>query len=509
MNSLIESRKFLSDITSDPSWQAYERALPRSPIWSGENAEVMRSILANSASSADAVSRLQAFWFQQIPPRKIAELAVDWHLRLLNGKGASLDNLPSYVEETRFCPEGAVVIRQGRRLRSDLFRHLGTLLRLQECWKPEGSSRVLELGAGTGNFARLMLCAFSEIKYTIIDLPETLVFSYMHLRELFPDKEMTLIQNPDDIGRHESASVVFCPIHLAEYCVGPRYDLVVNAASLGEMKRETVRYWFDLIQTKFNPAYLISVNRYLNTLAPDFHEWRIEDNESCLHYDAAWTICDWELEPDFLRCPYNNKHARQALIIARRNDAAPVEMRRTEAAGLIDEVLSASWNEPPLEMSCQDNALVSDLSMKGLLFKAWEAIRIAPDKDTRRTALTVMMRYLETIIHKDDRHFEEFFQYGELLKKIITEGGPSSDEKSLIARSSIDLWKSLDASVELIESGNRGYNIIKFRGRYVALLQALGGLEYGVDLLTDRDLMPYVLVDSTLDALKNKMASLQ
>jgi len=147
--------------------------------------------------------------------------------------------------------------------------------------------------------------------------------------------------------------------------------------------------------------------------------------------------------------------------------------------------------------------------MKGLLFKAWEAIRIAPDKDTRRTALTVMMRYLETIIHKDDRHFEEFFQYGELLKKIITEGGPSSDEKSLIARSSIDLWKSLDASVELIESGNRGYNIIKFRGRYVALLQALGGLEYGVDLLTDRDLTPCVLVDSTLDALKNKMASLQ
>jgi hypothetical protein len=121
------------------------------------------------------------------------------------------------------------------------------------------------------------------------------------------------------------------------------------------------------------------------------------------------------------------------------------DIPQSAASTLIDDVVCASWNEPPLGMSCQDNVLSVDLGMTGLLFKVWESIRIAPDDKTKREAICVMMRYLDTLIQKSDRHFEEYFQYGEMLKSLVVGKRFTSMEKNIIDRANLNSWKRKSA----------------------------------------------------------------
>ena len=51
---------------------------------------------------------------------------------------------------------------------------------------------VCEIGAGWGGFTHCLANKIDNAKFIIVDLPQTLIFSYLYLCDLYPDKKIKL-----------------------------------------------------------------------------------------------------------------------------------------------------------------------------------------------------------------------------------------------------------------------------------------------------------------------------
>lgn len=462
----------------------YEQRLPLSPIWAGEWTDRKRAILKASGSASDAVETLQAQLFMGVPPERETQLAIEWHLDTLRKQGIDPSSLPDYAQEAFFAPAEVIYRIDGRRYRPDFFRHLGTLLRLQKALGDQSPRTILELGAGTGNLARLFLGAWPKVRYVIIDLPDMLVYSFMYLRLNFPDFSYHFVTGERPLGREEAAQFqfIFCPVSYQDAVLDLPFDLFVNTASLGETRAETVRHWFDVVQKRVQPRWLLSVNRYLNTVVPYLHDWRLEENTTAMCIDADWRILDWELEPSFMACPYVNKYSRHLLVIGEREAADPIERKRISKR-LAEEAALGSWNQPPLEMTHQDNVLASDLTQSGILYKIWQSIRL----DESETNLQLMLSYLDTLCHKSDRHFEEYFQYRQQLDLLAGKSTAVAPNDILASRP--------DTMPPILVEALLGFNIVKYKSRYLCVPQALGSRDLTNE---DVDSLPDVLIGRDL-----------
>lgn len=85
----------------------------------------------------------------------------------------------------------------------------------------KSNARILEIGAGYGGMAYILMQMLSVKSYTVIDLPEVLPLSKFYLTECHPGCELEF-RTPDNIGNGE-------------------YDFVINTASFGEMPKETAQ----------------------------------------------------------------------------------------------------------------------------------------------------------------------------------------------------------------------------------------------------------------------------
>lgn len=414
---LSETRALYEKIVARYVESRYEENRPLSPIWSGPNMAVMRDILKSSEDAVEAVVRLQGFWFQQIPPRSVTELAVDWHLKSLQKANINIFDFPELFQESRYAPPDSVTYRNGRGFRPDFFRHFNTALLVKKfCGPFENRFSVFELGGGTGNLARLIKAAIPTSLYVIVDLPETICFSYMFLRLNFPQATILFLLEESELARDslEDCDFVFAPVYLADSFLNMEFDVFVNTASMGEMRNETIRYWMKFIQEDLEPTYLLTVNRYLNTVIPGPHDWRTRENLCSVLYDARWDILSWELEPPYMRCPWANKHARYLQIVARRQSCVSEEQCCRQSQRLLEEAMIGSWRDEPVAMTDQENPLASDMSMDGILFRIWESIRLHPTK----TNVKLMIDYLDSLLRLENREFEEIFFYEDLLEDL-------------------------------------------------------------------------------------------
>jgi putative sugar O-methyltransferase len=104
--------------------------------------------------------------------------------------------------------------------------------------------RVLEIGAGWGGFAHQLKTLFPNITYTIVDLPQTLLFSATYLKATFPDARVRIYGEVpaeslfDDL---DHTDFLFLPAHAFGRLPIPPADLAVNLASFQEMTTEHVR----------------------------------------------------------------------------------------------------------------------------------------------------------------------------------------------------------------------------------------------------------------------------
>jgi len=115
------------------------------------------------------------------------------------------------------------------------------------CLQP--GARILEIGGGYGGLAYFLRRAIGDIEYTIVDLPESLVYSSIYLSASF------------------EAGFRFVPNYRFREISGDRFDLVINTLSMSEMSEPQVRaYCADL--TKAAPVFFEQNHdcRYLGLL---------------------------------------------------------------------------------------------------------------------------------------------------------------------------------------------------------------------------------------------------
>jgi hypothetical protein len=497
----------------------YEQTYPLNFFWGGDNLKQLMKIISSPLSATEKIAAIHKtdMFSVNTDDEQIKNLMVDWYIEYFQSIGVTLNDLDYRIQESPISNPGNAVLRDGRLLAPDFLRTVVLCLEVKKhCRLPSGKFNVLELGAGYGGLARSLKLFFPTISYVIIDIPETLFFSSLFLRLNFPQAKVCFVTNFKDL-RHplEEYDFVFVPTKFADVLLGNRFDLFCNTASLGEMKNTVIRYWMDFIQNKVEPHYFFGLNRFLNTIDPDKHGWRLEENECSALFDSRWKILKWELEPPFSRCPYFEAQVTRNLeIIAERSPQTfrDPAAERNASRSVVRDLAKQDWflhaGDSENTMRLRDFSLAPDLAMDGTLFKLWESIRLEPRVDN----VSMILIFLVTLMRRDP--FEEIFYYLNLLEKLErNEKSAKPPEKpdpplvSLTLRQAeiINLIRESGASLheqggagstkrkkfspymyhvlaywgrpELIEEGYKGYNIILHLDKYYGMAQSLGSLD--------------------------------
>jgi len=517
--SIDELRSLHDTIVRNEHIGAFYDKLPRNLWWDKGNRECSTTIIREAVDTQELIHRMQSTDLFSINTNTdIKKAAIEWLVRKYESCGIGIDSLPSAVQESPHSRPDISINRNGRLLSIDFLRTLSVSSDIQRyIQKSNPPLTVIELGAGLGHLARTMRLFGISKTHVILDLPETLIFSFAFLTENFPDASVVFITDPRQAAeiRLGNYDFVFAPSCFAEAIDFTGAELFVNTASLGEMNNETIRYWMDFVQHRIPVKYLFTQNRFLNTIDPAVHPWRWDENECSVHYDSSWTILKWELEPPWFQCPYIVPLAARHLeIAATREDPQDPKASANRGARLLEEVKQEDWFRTPDEpghMRMHQNRFVTDVTMTGALFKLWESIRLRPAAE----AVFVLLRYLETLLHRETAVFEESRYYERLFLKLVeTDETPDfvSCATALRARHNSH---PVSARIEIVAE-TADYNIVQANviawtvsgksssTRYYAIAKAMGPVDLFRERLGERELAHHILIGDTLETAIQK-----
>jgi hypothetical protein len=112
---------------------------------------------------------------------------------------------------------------------------------LDERLEMQGDLRICEIGGGYGALCRWFKQAYPAASYTIVDLPESLLFARLYLSLTRPDLTTTAgLAN----AKH---GVRFVPNYMAEQLTEP-FDLVINTLSMSEMSEYQIKKYASLMK---------------------------------------------------------------------------------------------------------------------------------------------------------------------------------------------------------------------------------------------------------------------
>ena len=186
----------------------------------------------------------------------------------------------------------------GRIINYDVYSYLYELCLMYEngvlqCLEKGGAERcvrVLEIGGGYGSLAYYLMKIYGNLRYVIVDIPESLLFSSIYLTTLFPDLTHELVENdsrqsesPDDAG------FTFVPNLLMEQ-ISPtsgKFDLVINTLSLTEMNASQIVYYCKKVRELIKPEGMFFEHNVDNFGS------EVEDIESLIKKNFS---------PNFVRC---------------------------------------------------------------------------------------------------------------------------------------------------------------------------------------------------------------
>lgn len=443
---LKEAQQCRRDVLELYARTGYDRTYKLNRWWNHDNVAIMDDCLLNSPDAVVAVQKIARTHLYNIQRSgDVLAKAVEWQANQLAASGLPLASLPPSMAESELVPDEICASWDGRRVSNEFFRnvYLVELCRAKVKRGGDGAS-VFELGAGMGNLARLFLLRRFAGSYTAIDIPHTLVFSFMFLRLSFPELSYIFIRSQADVEKCRAGKydLVFCPTLFAEQIGRGGYDLFVNTASLGEMPNDTIRHWMNYVQHTAEPRYLLSVNRYLNAnlnALEQFDAFRLQENECSVLYDHRWSIVHWNYDPHYGRCPYACMVARYLEVLAERRppDSREAQLDYAEERGtaLLHEVVGfEEWvdlfdhRKAPTGDNTMFHAFHVDTSMRGTLFKLWESIRLYPNLQN----LMMMLSYLEMLKDDSAREFEEVSYYeGYFMHALGHYAGPADELKRL------------------------------------------------------------------------------
>jgi hypothetical protein len=110
---------------------------------------------------------------------------------------------------------------------------------------------ILEIGAGYGRDAYVLLNVFPRCSYTIVDVDPALGLSRSYLTELFPDRRLTFL-SPDRIDTIQAGSV----------------SLALSISSLQEMTPDQIHGYLSLLDTVVAPAGIVYLKQWRDWFNP-------------------------------------------------------------------------------------------------------------------------------------------------------------------------------------------------------------------------------------------------
>lgn len=149
------------------------------------------------------------------------------------------------------CAAETSYVHEGRPVSNVLF-YLARII-LSCCTRlPAGPEKILEIGGGYGAPARLWLKnpVHQPRQYWILDLPESLFFAEIILKEEFGAASIHYMENrasgfPGQIP--SQAKVVLCPVSSWNRLGNEVFDLVINTGSMQEMSEEWIDFYQELM----------------------------------------------------------------------------------------------------------------------------------------------------------------------------------------------------------------------------------------------------------------------
>ncbi len=150
-------------------------------------------------------------------------------------------------------------VGDGRLVSHDIlrFQHVFNTLYLHGVISSLANSRgprkiILEIGGGYGGLAHHLSRILGNITYIIVDLPETLLFSGVYLSLLNPQKEILIYQRnefkePIRLDVATNYDFIIVPNYKIDALRELQFDLVINVASLQEMRVDQANDYLDFI----------------------------------------------------------------------------------------------------------------------------------------------------------------------------------------------------------------------------------------------------------------------
>lgn len=122
----------------------------------------------------------------------------------------------------------------------------GILDWLQQRRRERGRVRIVEIGAGFGNLAQTLARIIGEVDYTIVDLPESMIYSSIWLATV-GGRPCTIAREGVPLDPARGPGFTFVPNHMLEEFLPQlgEVDLVINCMSLSEMAKNQVAYYGD------------------------------------------------------------------------------------------------------------------------------------------------------------------------------------------------------------------------------------------------------------------------
>lgn len=176
-------------------------------------------------------------------------------------------SLPQKFGEVGWLEDGKIV-------NYDTARYLDFIVSLYECdilteleKRLQGVKpiKILEIGGGFGGLAYCLMEIFSyNVKYVVVDIPESLLFSSIYLSILFKSLENKIVfyENTDVLPKNKGIS--FLPNFYYKNMVLDNdefFDLVINTESLAEMAKPQVLDYIESIKKYIkNNGYFFEVN---------------------------------------------------------------------------------------------------------------------------------------------------------------------------------------------------------------------------------------------------------
>jgi hypothetical protein len=115
---------------------------------------------------------------------------------------------------------------------------------LQQRVRERGHARIVEIGAGFGDLAHAFRQVVGPVDYTIVDLPESLVYSSLWLSTVLAGTRCTLADEGMSLPAN-TPGITFVPNHMIGEFLPQlgEVDLVVNMLSLSEMSPVQVEHY--------------------------------------------------------------------------------------------------------------------------------------------------------------------------------------------------------------------------------------------------------------------------